>query len=138
VDVNVTALLDSGSTHNFISAWAATSYDLCFIPRTDITVTGANCDRVPASGVFRSANFIIRSEHLQLTSSSFPSAAMIWFWALIGWPHSDQFYGISAAICCPSGVMVVGFVGLVLPARVDLISTPTQWRSHGSSSTYCW
>jgi hypothetical protein len=60
--VNVTALLDSGSTHNFISARVAASCGLCFIPQMDITVTIANGDRVPASGVFRSANFIIGSE----------------------------------------------------------------------------
>jgi hypothetical protein len=34
--------------------------------------------------------------------------------------------------------MVIGFVGLVLPAQVDLSSAPAQWRSHGSSWTYCW
>jgi hypothetical protein len=61
-DVTVTALLDSGSTHNFISAQVAASCGLCFIPRTDIAVTVANGDRVPASGVLRSANFIIGSK----------------------------------------------------------------------------
>jgi hypothetical protein len=60
--VTVTALLDSGSTHNFVSAPAAAHCGLCFIPRTDISVTVANGDKVPATGVFREAPFDISSE----------------------------------------------------------------------------
>jgi hypothetical protein len=60
--VTVTTLLDSGSTHNFVSAPAAAHCGLCFIPRTDINVTVANEDKVPATGVFREAPFNIGSE----------------------------------------------------------------------------
>jgi hypothetical protein len=60
--VTVTALLDSGSTHNFVSALAAARYSLCFIPRMDIAVAVANRDKVPATEVFRDAPFHIDSE----------------------------------------------------------------------------
>jgi hypothetical protein len=60
--VTVTAILDSGSTHNFVSAPAAARCGLCFIPRTDIAITVANEDKVPVAGVFRDAPFHIDSE----------------------------------------------------------------------------
>jgi hypothetical protein len=60
--VTVTALLDSGSTHNLMSAPAEARCVLCFIPRTNINVTVANGDRVPATGVFRDATFSINDE----------------------------------------------------------------------------
>jgi hypothetical protein len=60
--VTVTALLDSGSTHNFVSAPAAARCGLCFIPRTNISVTVANGDKVPATGVFRDTPFSINNE----------------------------------------------------------------------------
>jgi hypothetical protein len=60
--VTVTTLLDSGLTHNFVSVPAVAHCDLCFIPRDNITVIVANGDRVPTTGVFRSAMFSIDSE----------------------------------------------------------------------------
>jgi hypothetical protein len=60
--VTVTALLDSGSTHNFVSAPAAAHCGLCFIPRNNITVTVANGDKVPATGVFHDATFSVDGE----------------------------------------------------------------------------
>jgi hypothetical protein len=60
--VTVTALLDSGSTHNFVSAPAAARCGLCFIPRDNISVTVANGDKVPATDVFRDAAFSIDVE----------------------------------------------------------------------------
>jgi hypothetical protein len=61
-DVTVTALLDSGSTHNFVSAPVPAHWGLCFIPRNNITVTVANGDKVPATGVFRDTTFSIDGE----------------------------------------------------------------------------
>lgn len=60
--ITVTALLDSGSTHNFVSEAAARHTGLCFIPRTDLAVTVANGDRVRCPGVFRDAAFAIDNE----------------------------------------------------------------------------
>ena len=53
--ISVIALLDSGSTHNFVSESAARHTGLCFIPRMDLAVTVANDDRVRCPGVFRDA-----------------------------------------------------------------------------------
>lgn len=58
----VYALLDTGSTHNFVSEAAAVRTRLCFIPRTDLAVTVANGDRVRCPGVFRDAPFTIDGE----------------------------------------------------------------------------
>jgi len=60
--VTVTALLDSGSTHNFVSEAVAAHTGLCFIPRIDLAVTVANGDRVRCPGVFRNAAFSIDGE----------------------------------------------------------------------------
>jgi hypothetical protein len=60
--ITVTALLDSSSTHNFVSAPATARCGLCFIPCTNISVTVANGDKVPATGVFRDAPFSIDGE----------------------------------------------------------------------------
>jgi len=63
--VTVTALLDSGSTHNFMSKADAHHTGLCFIPRTDLAVTVANGDRVRCPGVFRDAAFAIDNKHFR-------------------------------------------------------------------------
>ncbi|XP_039834338.1 uncharacterized protein LOC120695086 [Panicum virgatum] len=60
--ITVIALLDSGSTHNFVSQAAARHTGLCFIPRTDLAVTVTNGDRVRCPGVFRDATFAIDNE----------------------------------------------------------------------------
>lgn len=60
--LTLTALLDSGSTQNFVSTPAAEHMRLCFIPRDNIAVTVANGDRVACSGVFRDAPFSIGDE----------------------------------------------------------------------------
>lgn len=60
--ISLTDLLDSGSTHNFVSESAARHTGLCFIQRTDLAVTVANSDRVRCPGVFRDAAFSIDSE----------------------------------------------------------------------------
>jgi len=60
--ITVTAILDSGSTHNFVSESAARHTGLCFIPRTNLAVTVANGDRVHCPGVFRDAAFSIDAE----------------------------------------------------------------------------
>jgi len=60
--ITVTALLDSGSTHNFVSSAVAMSTGLCFIPRTDLAVTVANGDRVRCPRVFRDAAFSIEGD----------------------------------------------------------------------------
>jgi len=64
-NITVTALIDSGSTHNFVSEAAARHTGLCFIPRTDLEVTVANGDCVRCPGVFRDAVFSIDNEHFR-------------------------------------------------------------------------
>lgn len=64
-NITVTALIDSGSTHNFVSEAAARHTGLCFIPHTDLAVTVANGDCVRCPGVFRDAAFSIDNEHFR-------------------------------------------------------------------------
>ncbi|CAO2161375.1 unnamed protein product [Urochloa humidicola] len=56
------ALLDSGSTHNFVSEEAAVRTDLRYQHRRALQVTVANGERVPCAGVFRNATFTIGGE----------------------------------------------------------------------------
>jgi hypothetical protein len=60
--VTVHTLLDSGSTHNFVSTPVTANCGLCFILCTNINVTIANGDKAPAVGVFRDATFTIAGE----------------------------------------------------------------------------
>jgi len=53
-------LLDSGSTHNFVSEAAAAG--LQFQARTGMKVSVANGERLPCLGVYRSASFTINAE----------------------------------------------------------------------------
>lgn len=52
------ALLDSGSSHNFITKEAATRTDLVLVPQGGMHVTVANGDRVACPGVYHSTPFI--------------------------------------------------------------------------------
>jgi hypothetical protein len=56
------ALLDSGSTHNFIAEEAASCTSLQFRPEGKLQVTVANGDHVPCSGVYHGATFSINGE----------------------------------------------------------------------------
>lgn len=57
------ALLDSGSTHNFIAEDSVAATGLLPQRRDSLSVTVANGDRVPCVGMFRSATFAIEQEH---------------------------------------------------------------------------
>lgn len=57
------ALLDSGSTHNFIFEEAATHTNLQYQPYSQMKVTVANGERVPCMGVVRHMPFTIDEEH---------------------------------------------------------------------------
>ena len=56
------ALLDSGSTHNFIAEEAAARASLPSISQGQLRVTVANGERVQCPGVFRNAPFSINAE----------------------------------------------------------------------------
>lgn len=57
------ALLESGSTHNFITEEAAGHTDLQLIPRGKKQATVANGERVTCLGVYRATEFTIEGEH---------------------------------------------------------------------------
>jgi hypothetical protein len=56
------ALLDSGSTHNFVSSEAAGRTSLQLNPRGNMKVTVANGEKVPCPGVYRNVPFTIDGE----------------------------------------------------------------------------
>lgn len=55
----LTTLLDSGSTHNFVTATAAETASLDYQQRSVLYVRVTNGDRVPCSGVARHAQFSV-------------------------------------------------------------------------------
>ncbi|KAK3146343.1 hypothetical protein QOZ80_3BG0264910 [Eleusine coracana subsp. coracana] len=55
----LTALLDSGSTHNFVSEAAATAAGLTYTTRPGLHVMVANGERIPCSGVLHNVAFSI-------------------------------------------------------------------------------
>ena len=68
------ALLDSGSTHNFISEDVAGRTPLCLQPGGSMRVTVANGERVPCPGVYRAAPFSIAGEQFRADLFALPLA----------------------------------------------------------------
>jgi hypothetical protein len=62
-DITLLALLDSGSTNNFISEEAATRTSMKLHQRASMKVTVANGEQVPCLGVLRQASFIINGDN---------------------------------------------------------------------------
>lgn len=56
------ALLDSGSTHNFISTEVAGRTKLELLPHGKMQVTVANGERVPCPGLYRNTAFTIGTD----------------------------------------------------------------------------
>lgn len=66
------ALLDSGSTHNFVSAATAAKVSLQFGASTGSSVVVANGDRVPCSGLARDVDIKIGDEYFTVDCYSIP------------------------------------------------------------------
>lgn len=66
------ALLDSGSTHNFVSASTVAKVGLQFGKSTGSTVVVANGDRVPCSGLGRDIDIKIGDEYFTVDCYSIP------------------------------------------------------------------
>ena len=71
------ALLDSGSTHNFINADLLCRLHLSIAPHPTMQVLVANDDRVPCEGIARDVALAISTER------SSPSAAMALAWVVL-------------------------------------------------------
>jgi hypothetical protein len=72
--VSLLALLDSGSTHNFVAEEAAARTSLRLQPRGGMRVTVANGDRVPCPGVFRAAPFSVNGAEFTTDFFALPLA----------------------------------------------------------------
>jgi hypothetical protein len=68
------ALLDSGSTHNFITEDAAARTNLTLAPRGGMRVTVANGERVACPGVYSDTPFVIEGEHFSADFYALPLA----------------------------------------------------------------
>jgi hypothetical protein len=67
-----TALIDTGSTHNFFSAHAAQAAELQFEANTGTKVTVANGDRVPCSGLARNIEIKVGTDIFTINAYSIP------------------------------------------------------------------
>jgi hypothetical protein len=72
--VSFLALLDSGSTHNFVTEEAARRTSLRLQPQQGMRVTVANGDCVASPGVYRSTPFVIAGEHFTADFFALPLA----------------------------------------------------------------
>jgi hypothetical protein len=79
-----TALLDSGSTHNFINPDAASHADLQFSDSVGAHVIVANGDHVDCQGLARSVQLRIGTERLRWTASPSPWRHTTWSSASCG------------------------------------------------------
>jgi predicted aspartyl protease len=61
-DATLHALVDTGSTHNFLSQEAAARVHLPLVQRAGLRVTVANGDKVPSPGMFQDARISIDTE----------------------------------------------------------------------------
>ena len=68
------ALIDSGSTHNFIAAEAAGHANLPTLTQGQLRVIVANGERVQCPGVYRNAPFSINTEEFQADFYGLPLA----------------------------------------------------------------
>jgi hypothetical protein len=75
------ALLDSGSTHNFVAAEAAARTSLQLRPEGKLQVTVANGDQVPCPGAYRGVAFSIGGESF---SGDFFSLALAGYDVVLG------------------------------------------------------
>ncbi|XP_066163758.1 uncharacterized protein [Oryza sativa Japonica Group] len=71
---NLLALLDSGSTHKFVSMAAASRTKLKLLPRGQMQVTVANGERVPCPGLYRNTAFSIDGETFHADFFALPLA----------------------------------------------------------------
>jgi hypothetical protein len=65
-DQSLQALIDSGSTHSFISIAVVSRLHLDILPRLDLSVEVANGDRVATSGACRAAHVFIDTEEFAI------------------------------------------------------------------------
>jgi hypothetical protein len=72
--VSFLALLDSGSTHNFITEEAGRRTSLRLHPQQGMRVTVTNGDRVASPGVYRATPFAIAGEHFTADFFALPLA----------------------------------------------------------------
>jgi hypothetical protein len=70
--VQLRALLDSGSSHNFISEKAAAMVELPLQGRANLFATVANGERVQCAGVFKNTAFCIAKDQFQTYLSVLP------------------------------------------------------------------
>jgi hypothetical protein len=68
------ALLDSGSTHNFVAEEVAARTSLRLQLHGGMRVTVANGERVPCSGVYRATSFSIEGTHFSTNFFALPLA----------------------------------------------------------------
>jgi hypothetical protein len=81
------ALLDSGSTHNFIFEEAAARTSLQHMSKGNMKVTVSNGERMPCPGVYRAMAFSISGEGFTTTSSRFRWPATTLSSVPSGWPR---------------------------------------------------
>lgn len=134
-DTTLLALLDSGSTNNFISEDAAARTAMTLHRRARMKVTVANGERVPCLGVLRQAASSSMGTPSRPTYSSYRWPAMTSSSAPTGSRLWGRFSGISPPGLCRFGAATVKFAGRAWQDRRRHHSTPPQPAT--TCSTHC-
>jgi hypothetical protein len=105
-DTNLTALIDSGSTHCFLAESTAWRIGLVPEPRPGLTVGVANGERVPATGVCKAVPITIGAEtfHVDVYIILLDGCELVW--GATGCAPLVPSCGISTAVPWPFGATV--------------------------------
>lgn len=112
------ALLDSGSTHNFVSKEEAHRTCLPLQPHTRLHITITNREHVLCSGVLRQAPFTVNDELFSADLFVLPLGGYDVVLGMQWLANLARSFGILAACPCPSSTMTTTSHGATSPAQL--------------------
>jgi hypothetical protein len=116
--VKLTALLDSGSTHNFVDTDAAARAGIKLQGRAGLRVAVVNGDRLTSSGSYLGLRIQIRDEPFEIDCYGLALVSFNMVLDVQGWKLWAPSCGISVGAQWDSSAMAIVFFGMHLIQRV--------------------